>query len=157
LSNSYQLPGAWWLLGLAWIPALMFGILALKDGIDGFEDLLAKSAALIMIFFLTRAWLSEPNIMLILPFILILSSIGKLNKIALIAVWTLPLIFTFFNTSPAQLLFPAFPGAMEKMLVLSDRYRTARLIIRTIAIIPWYIIGWWIVISCFKRRSLLKV
>lgn len=157
LSNSYQLPGAWWLLGLVWIPVLMFGILALKDGIDGFEDLLAKSAGLIMVFFLTRAWLSEPNIMLILPLILILTSIGKLNTFALIAVWILPLIFTIFNTSPAQLLFPAFPEAMEKMLVLSDRYRTARLIARTIVVIPWFIIGWWIAISCFKRGPLFRV
>jgi hypothetical protein len=157
LENTYQLPGWWWLLGLAWVPALLFGILALKDGIDGFVELLMKSTGLIMVFFLTRTWLSEPNITLILPLVLILTLIGKLNRISLLAVWALPLIFTIFNTSPPQLLFPAFPEVMDRMLVFSETFRTARLVARTIIVIPWLIIGWWIVISCFKRGPALRV
>ena len=152
LKDSYQLPGQWWLIGLAWIPALGIGIYALRYGINGFTDLLRKSTGMIMIFFLTRTWLSEPNIILILPFVLILASIGELNNLALAAVWILPLVFTIFNTSPPQLLFPSFPEAMTGLLKLSENFRVLRLVVRTLIVLPWQIVGWWIVITCFKRN-----
>jgi hypothetical protein len=153
LRNTYQLPGNWWLLGLAWMPALGVGILALKPGNHGFVDLLKKSTALILIFFLTRTWLSEPNVMLILPFVLILTSLGELSGFALAAVWILPLVFGIFNTSPQQLLFPSFPEAMVRMLKLAEDFRTARLVAKIALVIPWQILGWWIVITCFRRGS----
>ena len=153
LRNTYQLPGNWWLLGLAWMPALGVGILALKPGNHGFVDLLKKSTALILIFFLTRTWLSEPNIMLILPFVLILTSIGELDGFVLAAVWILPLVFGIFNTSPQQLLFPSFPEVMARMLKLAEDFRTARLVAKIALVIPWQIVGWWIVITCFRRGS----
>ncbi len=151
LYDSYQLPGNWWLLGLAWMPAVGVGILALKSGLNGFVDLLKKSTALILVFFLTRTWLSEPNVILILPFVLILTSIGELNSLALAAVWILPLVFTIFNTSPPQLLFPSLPDVMGRMLKLAENWRTARLITRTFLEVPWQVAGWWIVITCFRR------
>ena len=151
LKDSYQIPGQWWLIGLAWIPAMGIGIYALRHGINGFTDLLRKSAGMIMVFFLTRTWLSEPNIILILPFILILTSIGELNSLALTAVWILPLVFTIFNTSPPQLLFPSFPEAMTGLLKLADNFRVLRLVVRTLLVLPWQIVGWWIVVTCFKR------
>ncbi len=153
LEDTYQLPGLWWLLGLIWIPALLIGVLTFRDGIDGFVDLLVKSTGLVMLFFLTRTWLSEPNVILILPLILILTLVGKFNSLAFIAVWTLPLIFTIFNTSPPQLLFPTFPGVMDDLLILSDEIRTVRLVARTIVVIPWLVTGWWIVYLCLKRDS----
>jgi len=106
--GSYQLPGQWWLLGLAWIPALGIGILALKPGINGYVDLLKKSTALILVFFLTRTWLSEPNVILILPFVVILTSIGELDKPALAAVWILPLIFTILMHRRPSFFSPVF-------------------------------------------------
>ena len=160
LKDAYQLPGYWWLLGLVWIPALGVGIYALKSTqksaleskLSDLTGLITKSTALIFIFFLTRAWLSEPNIILLIPFMVILTSIGALPSLALTAVWTLPLAFTVFNTSPPQLLFLNFPEAMVKYLRLTDQYRLARLVARTILVIPWQIAGWWMVIACFKKR-----
>ena len=152
IMNSYQLPGNWWLLGMIWIPALGIGILFLMRGIGGFEDLINKSTALVLIFFLTRAWLSEPNIVLILPLVLILSSIGKLDDRALLAVWLFPLIFSIFNTSLVQLLFPSFPNVMEYLLSQADHYRAARIIAKTACVIPWQIAGWWIVGICLKSN-----
>jgi hypothetical protein len=153
LKDSYKLPGQWWLLGLAWIPALGIGVLALKPGITGFVDLLKKSTALILVFFLTRTWLSEPNVILILPFVVILTSIGELDSLFLVALWILPLIFTIFNASPPQLLFPNFPEAMGRILKGADDFRTARLFIRTALVVPWQILGWWIIITLFRRSS----
>ncbi len=151
LRNSYQLPGNWWLLGLAWIPALAIGALALRPGSAGFANLLKKSLALILVFFLTRTWLSEPNVILILPLVLILTSIGELDRRALAAVWILPLLFTILNASPPQLLFPSFPEAMVRVLAVGEEFRTARLIARIVLVILWQVAGWWIVITCFKR------
>jgi hypothetical protein len=71
----------------------------------------------------------------------------------LFAVWILPLVFTIFNASPPQLLFPAFPDAMGSILKRMDDFRTARLLIRTALVIPWQIAGWWMVISLFKEQS----
>jgi hypothetical protein len=148
---TYQLPGQWWFLGWLWLPALAFAMLALKSGISGFEDLLKKSVALILVFFLCRAWLSETNINLILPLVLILISLDALDRRALAAVWVLPLIFSFFNTSLAQLFFPSMPGLMDKFLKWSAEFSTARYVLRTVDVAFWILAGWWIVFRCIKR------
>ncbi len=154
LKDSYQLPGQWWLLGLVWVPALGIAAFALKPGNSGFVDLIKKSTGLILVFFLTRAWLSEPNLILILPFVLILTSIGELKPLFLAAVCLIPLIFTVFNASPPQLLFPGFPEALVKMLIETPGFRDARLLIRTAWAIPWLIAGWWMVFALFRKNPL---
>ena len=150
IQGSYQLPGLWWLVGLLWVPALAIAAFALKPGGEGTLNLLKKSIALIMVFFLFRAWLSEPNLLLVLPLILILTSMGKLDPRALTALWVLALIFSFFNTSTVQLLFPSMPALMDRLLQLSEVFRAARLVIRIIVVIPWLMAGGWIVINCLK-------
>jgi len=144
--------GHWWLLGLLWIPALAVAtVVALRRGVGGFDDLVKKSTALLLVFFLTRTWLAEPNVILILPLVLILTSLGELDRRALTAVWVIPLLFTMFNASPLQLLFVAFPGAMESSLSVFARYESTTLVVRAALVIAWQIAGWWIVVSCFRR------
>ncbi len=154
--NSYLLPGLWWLVGLLWVPALAVAMFAIKPGV-GLLDLLAKSTAMIMIFFLSRSWLSEPNIVLVLPFVLILSSLGVLDRRLLTIVWVLPLVFGFFNTSMFQLLFPSMPALMDRLLQLSDVFRTARLVSRIIVVIPWLVAGGWIVRQCLRDAHVSRV
>ena len=144
--------GHWWLLGLLWVPALaVAAVFALRRGVDGFADLVKKSAALGLVFFLTRSWLAEPNVILILPFVLILTALGELSRRALTAVWVIPLLFTVFNASPLQLLFVAFPDAMQTSLAVFARYEPTTLIVRAALVIAWQIAGWWIVVSCLRR------
>lgn len=143
--------GRWWLLGLLWIPALAVAIFALRRGVGGFDDLVRKSTALVLVFFLTRTWLAEPNVILILTLVLILTSLGELDRRALTAVWVIPLLFTVFNASPLQLLFVAFPDAMETSLSVFARYESTTLVVRAALVIAWQIAGWWIVVSCFRR------
>ena len=152
LRDTYQLPGEWWLLGLAWVPALVIAVYFLRQGISGRPDLFKKSLGMILIFYLTRTWLSEPNIMLILPLALILTITGNLNKLAFHFLWITPLIFTIFNGSPPQLLAINFPHTMERIINLQENFRTFRLVIRTALIVPWQIAGWWIVLICFRRK-----
>lgn len=142
--------GHWWLLGLLWFPALAVAIFALRRG-GGFDDLVRKSTALVLVFFLTRTWLAEPNVILILALVLILTSLGELDRRALTAVWVIPLLFTVFNASPLQLLFVAFPDAMETSLSVFARYESTTLVVRAALVIAWQIAGWWIVVSCLRR------
>jgi len=144
--------GHWWLLGLLWVPALAIAIVvASRRGVDGFDDLVRKSTSLLLVFFLTRSWLAEPNVILVLPLVLILTSLGELDRRALTAVWVIPLLFTVFNASPLQLLFVAFPDAMKSSLSVFARYESATLVVRAALVIAWQIAGWWIVVSCFRR------
>ena len=144
--------GHWWLLGLLWIPALVVAVLALRTGVNGFDDLVRKSTALLLVFYLTRTWLAEPNVVLLLPLVLILVSLGELDRRALTAVWLIPLVFTLFNASPLQLLFVTWPQAMETSLAFVARYGTATLAARAVLVIAWQVAGWWIVVACFRRR-----
>jgi len=153
---TYQLPGQWWLLGWLWVPALAIATYNLKSGIGGFEDLLKKSVALILVFYLCRAWVSETNLNLILPMVLILVSLNALDRRALVAIWVLPLIFSFFNTSLAQLFFPAMPGIMDRLFKWSLEFSTVRYAFRTVVVAVWLFAGWWIVVRCFKRDSKLS-
>ncbi len=148
---SYQLPGQWWFLGWLWIPALGFATYSMRSGIKRFEVLLKKSVALILMFYLCRTWLSEPNINLILPLVLILTSIKELDRLSLAAVWVLPLIFSIFNMSIAQLFFPSMPGLMDMFIKFAVDFSTARYAIRTILVVVWFVAGWWIVLRCFRR------
>lgn len=148
---SYQLPGQWWFLGWLWFPALGFATYAMKPGIKSLKELLKKSAALILVFYLCRAWLSETNINLLLPLLLILTSMNELDRLSLTAVWVLPLIFCFFNTSIVQLFFPSMmSGLMDLFLKLAVEFTTARYALRTIVVVAWLMAGWWIVLRCFR-------
>jgi len=153
LKHSYQLTDIWRIMGWLWVPALGIATYALKPGINGSLDLLKKSSALILVFFLCRAWVSEPNIILILPLILILTRMNELKPLSLVAVWVLPLIYSFFNTSLDQLFFPSLPVTMEALLKFAGENNPARFAIRTVVVIVWLAAGWWIVYSCLNKRK----
>jgi len=153
LQGTYQLDGWWWSLGLLWLPGLMVAAFFLRHGIHSLPEILRQSAAVILIFFLTRAWVSEQNIVLLLPFVVILTLVSGLDNRALTALWVLPLVFSLFNTAPAQLLFPAFPGEMEKFLSLYSNFRAVWLLAKILVVIPWTIFGWRLVIWCFRSRN----
>jgi len=153
LKDSYLLPGSTWLLGLAWLPAIgVASLYTFKRGVGDFRDLLKVSTGFILVFFLTRTWLSEPNVLLLLPFVVILSYSGDLPKAALAALWSLPLIFTIFNNSLPQLLFPAFPRTMEAWLGLDEMVRNTRLIARIGVVFLWQAVGWYLVVMCLGNR-----
>ena len=156
LKHSYQLTGVWWIMGWVWVPALGIATYALKSGINGFNDLLKKSLALILVFFLCRAWLSEPNIILILPLVLILTCLDEIDPFSLAAVWILPLVFGLLNTSIAQLFFPSMPATMDFLLKLAAEYNPSRFAIRTTVVIAWLASGWWIVYNCFHKRDVQR-
>jgi len=145
--------GRWWLLGLLWIPALVVGMaVASRSGDGGFDDLLRKCAGLALIVFLTRSWLAETNVVLILPPVLILACRGVLDRRAPTAVWLIPLVFTVFNASPLQLLWVAFPQTMVRLLDDVGLYANVTLLARAALVVAWQVAGWWIVAGCLRAR-----
>ena len=154
--NSYVLPGNWWLLGLLWIPALALAGLALRGGIADLMDLLRKSTGLVLVFLLTRAWLSEQNVVLALPLVLILALTGEVDRRALLALWLLPLVFSVANTALPQLLFPSMPQLMSAILRWMDGFRMVRLISKVIIVVPWQVLGWLLVRRCLARPQMVS-
>ena len=151
LRDPLELPGSWWLVGLVWIPALAIATVALRHGDTGFEELLKATTVLVLVFFLTRSRLSGPNFMLLVPLVLVLTTTGALPRWAFAAVCALPLAFTVVNHSPLDLLFPAMPGAMESSLDWVERYEEAALVVKAALAVVWQVVGWWIVVLCFRR------
>ena len=156
-NKSFQITGPWRYLGMLWAPALfVLTACCLKFKITGPKELLKLCTVMILVFLLTRSWVSEPNVLLLLPFILILTSIGELDCTSFTLMWALPLGFSFFNGSLVALLFPSAPGTMVMFIRQIDSYRLARLLARTIVILPWFLAGWWIVLRYFKTMALSK-
>ena len=134
-------------------PCVLRGAVLAGRGDGGFEDLLAKGSAFVLVVFLTRTWLAEPNVVLILPLALVLTAHGVLERRALTALWVLPLVFTVFNASPLQLLWVAFPGASTRLL--ADVGTLPACHPRRAPPLSWSCgrsTGWWIVVACLRRR-----
>jgi hypothetical protein len=150
---SYALPGPFWFMGWLWVPALIIATFVIRRRVKDLNDLVRTSAALVLVFYLCRAWVAETNVVLLLAFILILATKKDLNRLFLAAAWVLPLIFSFFNTSLFQLLYPSLPGLMDRLLKLAGDFEIARYILRTMVVIAWLGAGWWMAITCLQSGT----
>lgn len=155
ITQSEVLPVKWHYLGWAWIPILGFFIFFCRSRIHRFIDLLKVSLTFVLVFFLSRAWLSEPNILLVLPMVIILVALNEIKSQYLAAIWVITLTFTIFNASPPQLFFPSFPGLMNELLSVPAIIHTGGLIARSIIVIPWQIAGWKLVSVCQKNPKMI--
>jgi hypothetical protein len=147
VSGGYALPSGWGFLGYLWVPVLAIGFLLLLPWDGSFEDLLDLGLRVVLLFFLSRTWLSEPNVNLILPLAALLAARGRMGKARLHALWLIPLAFMVFNGSLPQLLAPLFPRIGEALALADGKVRTARLIARSIVSLAWIILGWRIIFS----------
>ena len=154
--EPWLMQGHWWLLGLLWLPALVLAVLLAGRGDGSLEGLLAKGTALTLVVFLTRSWLAEPDIVLVVPLALVLTSLGVLERRALTALWVVPLLFTVFNASPLQLLWVAWPNASTRLLDEAGRYASLTLDVRALLVVLWQVTGWWIVVACLRGRPAVR-
>jgi hypothetical protein len=144
------LPGAWWLAGLAWIPALAVAVMLLRRGVGDVDDLFKKAVALVLVFYLTRTWLSAGNVVLLLPLVLILSLRGALHRWLLHALWLIPLAFSVVAWTPLRLLWVAFPDAMLRALDGVADYLPVVIVMLAALAIAWQVVGWWTVVTCLR-------
>ena len=149
--DPLPLPGHWWLLGMLWVVALAVGLALWRRG-EGFDDLVRGSAALTLVFFLTLAWLAEPDVVLVLPLVLILASLGELDRRLLTALWLIPLLFAVADAAPLQLLWLTFPEAWRAATAAASAHDGVLLPVRAALVVAWQVAGWWVVALCLRRR-----
>jgi hypothetical protein len=109
---------------------------------------------LTLVFFLTRSWLSEPNINLLLPLMLILVGMNKLGWRSLHLSWIVPLVFMVLNTSFSQLFFLVEPSVLTSLAQFDQQFGIPRLAARFAVAAVWSVLGWSITIRLLggKRK-----
>ena len=151
IQNNPTIPPTLEFLGFLWMPALLISYyFILRNRPLSMDNVVRKAIGLVLIFFLTRSWLSEPNINLVLTLMLIAVGLDKLDKRSLYLSWIVPLIFLVVNTSFPQLFFLVYPSVLTSLAQLDQQFRTVRLIARFAIALTWSIIAWRIVIRMMR-------
>jgi Gpi18-like mannosyltransferase len=153
INNTYNLPGTWWLIGLLWVPAFALSLILIRKKLDSFDDLVQRSLVLVLVFYLTRSWISEPNLILPYSFMLYLVYREKMSPNLFFVFWMIPFLFTILNNSLPQILFPSQPILMDQLTGLIERYRELRLILRFIIVLPWHYMSWRYVVGYVKSSA----
>jgi len=146
------LQGWWWLLGLAWLPAVVIAALVARRGPADFPGLLTLGVALTLVFFLLRTWLAETNVVVVLAPVLILVILGRLDRRLYSALWILPLVMTLLYLWPVKLLWAVAPGVVAQAALWAERSGTLLLAVRIALIVAWQVAGWWTVVACVRAR-----
>lgn len=136
------LPGGLEFLGYIWIPALLVGYYFIyRHKPKSIVETVQAGIVLLLIFFLTRSWLSEPNLNLLFPLILIAFSFEKNSSRILHLAWIIPFVFTFLNFAAPQLFFLVYPQIMPGMAAFDVQFGTARFVARFAITVLWYILA----------------
>ncbi len=149
------LPSGLEFLGYIWIGALILGYYAVyRSQPKSISDLAQASFVLLLIFFLTRTWLSEPNINLIIPLALLTILPEEMNFQNFAFLWVIPLFFMIPNTSFSQLFFLTIPSWVTVPLTLGgvDLYFW-RLIAKFFIAVVWQVFAWRMVIKLLRRKK----
>ena len=158
IQDTAVLPAGLEILGYLWIPALLIGYyLVYRNPPKSMPELAEKAVVLLLIFFLTRTWLSEPNINLIVSLALIALVSKEMNFRNFAFLWVIPLVFLLLNTSVQQLFFLVSPSIIPDLAQLDQSIRLWRLIGKFVIVLFWQFFAWRLVIKLlgfkFKREG----
>jgi hypothetical protein len=152
------MPSALWFLGYLWIPALIAGyIWVIRRSPKTLIQLSQAALVLLLIFFLSRSWLSEQNINMLFPFMLILVGAGMLKPRSVHLVWVVGLVFLVVNLSLLQLLFLVYPDVIALKLAFDAGFGTARLTVRFVVAVVWVLVALGVLYTVLRldaRKSL---
>jgi Gpi18-like mannosyltransferase len=152
--NTTTLPTSLDFLGYIWIPALLLGYyIVYRNPPKTFNELTKASVGLLLIFFLTRTWLSEPNFDLVISLALLALTFKDLNFRNFAFLWVIPLVFLFLNTAFPQLFFLVSPSIISSLAQTDQYIRSWRLIAKFIAVVILQVFAWRLVIKMFNRRK----
>ncbi|HUK84815.1 MAG TPA: hypothetical protein VLU95_03025 [Candidatus Acidoferrum sp.] len=152
LWNKTVFPSNLQFLGYLWIPALLIAYyFVYRNPPKSLVGIAKAAVGLLLVFFLTRSWISEPNINVILPIALIALSFKKLDFRNFLFLSVIPLVFLFFNTSIPQLFFLVSPSIISSLVQLDQHIRLWRLIARFIVVVVWQIFAWRLVVEMLAR------
>jgi hypothetical protein len=155
LTNQTTLPIQLQFLGYLWIPALLVAYyFVYRNPPKGTIQLARAGVGLMLVFFLTRTWLSEPNIDVILALALIALALEeKVGFLDFAFLWVIPLIFMFVNTSFPQLFFLVSPSVIQSLATLDLQIRTWRLLARFIIVIAFQVLGWRLTAKMLSQKK----
>ncbi len=140
--KSATIPVGYDWLGYLWVPATIFAYyLIYRNPPKTMLKLVESAVVLLLIFFLTRSWLSEPNLNMLLPLVLILFGAGKLSSKTIHLAWIIPFIFLFMNYATPQLFFLVYPPIMSTIGTFDLHVGVWRLIARFVVTVLWYILA----------------
>jgi hypothetical protein len=148
------LPAAIQFLGYLWIPALLITYFFIyRRPPRTVVEITEAGVALMLVFFLTRSWLSEPNLVVVLPLALIALSTRKLDFRNFAFLWVIPLVFLFANTSVPQLFFLVSPGVITNLALLDHTIRTWRLIARFLIVVAFQVFAWKLIVKMLAKKK----
>ena len=137
-----MIPSSLWFLGFLWVPALLIGYyFVYRNPPRYMGDIVTKSIGLVLVFFLMRSWLSEPNLNLLLPLMLIAVGLDKMEKRVFHLFWIIPLVFMVVNFAFPQLFFLIYPPVLDALAQFDLQFGTARLVARFFVAVLWTLIG----------------
>ena len=154
-NNTVTLPTGLEFLGYIWIPALLIGYyFVYRDPPKTFNELTQKAIGIMLIFFLTYTWLSEPYVNVVIALALLALPYEKMNFRNFHFLWVIPLIFMIVTTNFVQLFYLVSPQSLVSTAVnIENNIRLWRLIARFLIVVVWQIFAWRLVIIMLKRRK----
>jgi hypothetical protein len=145
-------------LGYLWIPALLIGYyFVYRNPPKSMPELAEKALLLLLIFFLTRTWLSEPNINLVISMALLALVSKKLDFRNFSFLWIVPLVFMFFNFSFPQLFFLVSPSVLNNLAQLDQSILVWRLVGKFVVALFWQVFAWRLVVKLLSQNSKSEV
>jgi hypothetical protein len=153
LNDTTFLPLALQFLGYLWIPALLIAYFFVYRRRPGsLVELMRAAVGLMLVFFLTRSWLSEPNMDVVIPLAIVALSMEKLDFRNFAFLWVIPLVFLFANTSIPQLFFLVSPSIIASLVHLDQYIRTWRLIAKFLVVVAFQGFAWRLVVKMLNRK-----
>lgn len=151
IQGSPTIPSWLWFLGYLWVPALLVGYyFVYRNPPRTTQDLVCKALGLMLIVFLTRSWLSEPNINLILPLALIAAGLNRINKRSLHLTWIIPLVFMIVNNAFPQLFFLIYPTVLDSLAQFDAQFGAIRFAVRFAVAVLWSVVAWKIAVQMIR-------
>jgi hypothetical protein len=148
------LPSGLDFLGFIWIPALLAGYYFVhRDPPESIGEFAAKGAALTLLFFVTRLWLSETNVTLVLALMLITLTSNKNNFRGFHFLWIVPLLFMFLNWAIPQLFFLPFPTILVTLAEADQIIGVPRFLGKFAVALVWQALAWALIYKTLKPKS----
>ena len=157
--NKVTLPAGLEFLGYIWIPALLLGYyLVYRDPPKALKEVTQKAIGIMLIFFLTYSWLSEPYINIVIVLALLALPLAEINFRNFHFLWIITLVFMVFTTNFFQLFYLVSPQSLvSAALQIENKIRSWRLIARFLIVVFWQLFAWILAVKIllskeFKQR-----
>jgi hypothetical protein len=153
--NTVTLPTGLEFLGYVWIPALLLGYYSVyRDPPKTLNELTQKAVGIMLVFFLTYSWLSEPYVNVVIALALLSLPLAKINFHNFHFLWVITLIFMVLTTNFFQLFYLVSPQSLvSAALQIENKIRNWRLIARFLVVVVWQVFAWTLAIKILLSKK----